>query len=303
MPPSVNLCGVICNDGLELMGVVSTATNDGAINDLVVVYIPGQFDNAYQQRKNHFLLEAATAAGFGCVLANTRGQDYYGYQRRYASQAEPDEYTWELLGSTFERVRDAHYDLDAWIGFVADRAPAAAVVLVGHSHGAIKIANYMCDRAADNPDRVKGVVLLSPSDDIGSQRNRLGGRYDEALELAAGLVEDGHPEVLMPDWAFSAPMSAGTYYEAFGPNSPLTTFAYYQPSLSPLSHDRIGWPQASLVVFGSEDAATGTVTSDEAAEIVRQLLSRTQRCDTFVAPNANHHYRGAEDLVAHTVVE
>jgi pimeloyl-ACP methyl ester carboxylesterase len=302
VPPEVKLCGVICADGLELMGLASTETVDGSTT-LAVLYVPGQFDNAYQQRKNHYLLEAAVESSLGCVLANTRGQDYYGYQRRYPSPTNTEEYTWELLGSTFERVREANYDLAAWTTFISSYSPTAAIVLVGHSHGAVKVANYMLAGAGNATQRVQGVVLLSPSDDIGSQRDRLKDRYDKALELAAKMVDDGQPNDLMPKWAFSAPMSAGTYYEAYGPDSPLTTFAYHEPSLSPLSHDSSGWQQPTLVVFGSDDGATGVMGSDQACEVARGLLSQTERCDTFVVPNTNHHYRGAEDVVAQRVVQ
>ena len=207
-----------------------------------------------------------------------------------------------MLGSTFERVRDADYDLDAWLGFVTDLAPNARVILAGHSHGAIKIANYMARHgdAQRHSGQIAGVALLSPSDDIGSQRDTLGSRYDEAVNVARGYVEQGEAEALMPGWAFSAPMSAGSYYEAFGPESPLKTFAFHAPEESPLPG--MGWTEPTLVVFGSDDGATGALSSDAAASIASRLLSTSQSCDTVVVPDTNHHYRDAESTVADAVV-
>ena len=93
VPIQFEQCGVICGDGVELMGLASVRSVSGEA-DAVLLYIPGQFDNAYQQRKNHLLALKATEAGFGCVMANSRGQDYYGYQRKYPDPANPSEYSW-----------------------------------------------------------------------------------------------------------------------------------------------------------------------------------------------------------------
>lgn len=283
------------------MGLASVSTYEKQPS-ITVLFLPGQFDNAYQQRLNHSLLYQASLAEYGCVLANSRGQDYCSYQRKYGADFA-NEYSWVRIGSSFERVRDAHYDVSAWIDLISEIAPGSRLALAGHSHGAIKVANYMIEEKESRRERVAAIVLLSPSDDIGSRKAKLGTRYDEAVMIAKAHVEEGKPDALMPEWTVSAPLSAGTYYEAFGPESPLRTFAFHSPEISPLSESQAGWIQPSLVIFGSNDGATGSASSDEACAISKNLLSRSKACETVVIENTDHHYRGSEDAVAKAVVD
>jgi Alpha/beta hydrolase family len=299
---SMRQCGTVCVDGVELMGLVSDVALCGDPS-LTVVYVPGQFENAYQPRRIHSLAAAASEAGLGVLLTNTRGQDYFGYQRRYPDAADRDRYRWDQLGSTFERVAEAERDLDAWLSFAGDAAPDSRVVLVGHSHGAVKIANYLLAPGEEaQAGRLAGVVLLSPSDDIGAQRADLGDRYDEALEWASARIEAGEERELMPTWALSVPISAGTYFEAYGPGSPLRTFAFGEPSASPLAGAESTWPQPTLVVFGSDDLATGGVTSRDAVDLLTQWFAQTP-LESLIVDGADHEYRGHEDSLARSVVE
>jgi hypothetical protein len=299
---SVRQCGVVCSDGVELMGLAlnrQDTANPGLARD--ILFIPGQFDNAYQQRKNHSLLEECARRGLGCVMANTRGQDYYGYQRVYTVKDggfDFANYEWRLLGSSFERVRDADRDLDAWLDFVMTLYDGRDVVLAGHSHGAVKIANFALESGDKYKSQIAGLVLLSPSDDIGNQRNHLGARFEEALEIARSHVASGDENWIMPVWTYSAPMSAGTYWEAFGPDSPLTTFAFHAPELSPLARGEASWSARTLIVFGSEDLATGSIDPHAACDLFKTWLPSTTDVSSLVVAGANHHYRGFEQVVA-----
>jgi alpha-beta hydrolase superfamily lysophospholipase len=303
LPIAMRQCGTVCADGVELMGLVSEALVSGDL-PLSVVYVPGQYENAYQPRRNHSLAIAASEAGIGVLLTNTRGQDHFGYQRRYPDDEGRGGYRWDQLGSSFERVSEAERDLDAWLSFVEDVAPNSRVVLVGHSHGAVKIANYLiASDEATRPGRLAGVVLLSPSDDIGAQRAELGDRYDEALDWAVARIENGDERGLMPSWAISAPMSASTYLEAYGPESPLRTFAFGEPSGSALTSAEAIWSHPTLVVFGSDDIATGGVSSRDAVEMLTGWFADVNPLDSLIVDGAEHEYSGHEDSLARSVVE
>lgn len=300
LPVPMHPCGVVCDDGVELMGLVSARLVSGD-PPAVIAFIPGQYDNAYQNRLGHALAAAADAAGIGCLLTNTRGRDSFGYERRYRDKGGG--FRWDLLGSSFERVAEAGYDLAAWLSLVEDLAPDAPIVLVGHSHGAIKVANHLIDAAARNDDRIAAVALLSPSDDIGDQRVTLRDRYEEALAWATERVDRGEPRALMPAWAYPSRMSAGTYQEAFGPGSPLRTFAFHDPARATLADPASIWRQPTLVLFGAEDVATGPLSSAEAAATMAEWFAVGGRLDTLVVEGANHEYEGHEDSVARSVVE
>jgi alpha-beta hydrolase superfamily lysophospholipase len=300
VPAPMHPCGVVCDDGVELIGLVTAPVVSGD-PPAVIAFVPGQYDNAYQNRLGHALAAVADVAGIGCLLTNTRGRDSFGYERRYRD--ERGGFHWDLLGSSFERVADAGYDLAAWLSYVEDLAPDAPVVLAGHSHGAIKVANHLINADARNEDRIAAVALLSPSDDIGDQRVTLRDRYGEALEWATERVDRGEPRALMPAWAYPSRMSAGTYREAFGPGSPLWTFAFHDPARATLADPASIWPQPTLVVFGAEDVATGPLSSADAAATTAEWFAARGRLDTLVVDGANHEYEGHEDSVARSVVE
>jgi len=303
LPVPMHQCGTVCADGVELMGL-ATDTMISGDPPLSILYVPGQFDNAYQQRRSHSLVIAASDAGIACLLTNNRGQDYFGYQRRYPDTSDYDHYEWDLLGSTFERVVEAGYDLAAWLSFVDHVAPGSRVVLVGHSHGAVKIANCLIAPGETiRADQLAGVVLLSPSDDIGAQRADLGDRYQEARDWASVRIEAGKEQELMPTWAHSVPISAGTYFEAYGPESPLRTFAFHEPSDSALTSPDAVWSQPTLVVFGSEDIATGEVSSHDAVGLLTRWFANVNPLDSLIVDGADHEYRGHEDSLARSVVE
>jgi pimeloyl-ACP methyl ester carboxylesterase len=300
----VRQCAVVCADGIELMGLVldpgRSSSRRGAI-----LFVHGQFDNAYQPRLNQRLLEECARADLACVVANTRGQDLYSEQRTYppaGSAFGTDDYGWVLLGSSQELVAEAGVDLDAWIGFVIETFQVPQVFLAGHSHGAIKAANYALDSADDAVSTLAGIALLSPSDDIGSRRAALGERYSEALELARALVEQGRETDLMPTWAYWAPLSARTYLEGFGAGSPLRTFALHEPETSPLASGG-GWPVPTLVVYGEADGATAGMSSDAACRLIHSWLTRAPAVTSVVVAGADHTYKGHEAGVARAICE
>ena len=298
----VRQCGVVCSDGLELFGLAldprSSTEWQGAL-----VFVPGQFDNAYEHRIGHALLESCAAIGIGCVLANTRGQDAYSQHRRYrpgSHGAVGEGFVWSVHGSALELVAEASRDLEAWTDFACETYPVERVFGVGHSHGAIKVANYVLDRGS--VACLSGVALLSPSDDIGTQRKALGDRYVTALEVARQLIAEGRPTDAMPSWSHWAPMSAQTYVEAFGPHSPLSTFAFHAPASSRLAA-RGGWTARTLVVFAERDSATAGMTADEACDLLHSWFSSRDLLECTVIQGADHSYLGCENLVATTVAK
>ena len=218
------------------MGLVSAQEAEPGV---VLLFIPGQFDNAYQQHKNHALLRSCAAAGYGCVLANSGVRTITAINAfirippgRLSTPGKA------VLGSSFE-----YEEMVTWIsqpGFhiSASHIQVARVVLAGHSHGD-QIAHYMRREAA--ADCVGAVALLSPSDYLANRARVVGGSLRRSPPDRAGAGSQGQPEALMPEWAFSAPMSAGTYAEAFGPGLTAADLRVSQsPGISALGMDAAG---------------------------------------------------------------
>ena len=141
-------------------------------------------------------------------------------------------------------------DIGAWVDLLVARG-SKRVVLQGHSHGALKVTYYLY-KAQDH--NVVGLILLSPSDDFGCQRDRIGDRFDEALAAAAEMIRDGKGMNLMPAEYFHYPVSAITYRDIFQKDSGLDMFNLSRTDTSEFPEvESVRVP--TLVIVGSVDEA------------------------------------------------
>lgn len=284
-PVAGELCRVITRDGLELHGF-SAAPRKPA--QTALLHVHGWDGNFYE---NRFVLHAArvvTGRGFLFITANNRGHDYVADvlrdRGRYLDYCQ--------VGGIYERFADAVEDIRAWVDFCARRG-CRRVILQGHSHGAIKALLYL-DRTRDR--RVSGLVLLSPSDDLGLVRAKLGPRYSRALALARRLVGQERDRELMPGWANEYPVSAGTFLDCFGPESVTGMFNIART-------DRDEFPELArvkvpvLLAAGTEDEAFVGQPQDFCRDVAG-LLAAAPAVTTAVIKGAPHNYLGRETRLA-----
>lgn len=276
-------CRFVTRDGLELQGLMVAPAR---LSGRAVVHVHGWDGNCYENRFIDHAARVASAAGYGFFAFNNRGHDYI------ADLLRPAKGDYVQLGGVYERLADCVPDIAAAIDFVAGRG-FRSVVLQGHSHGAIKAAHYCATRG---DPRVRGLVLLSPSDDLGWGRQLMGRRFDGARRAAQRLVKAGRGRELLPAGTFQYPVSAATFLDAFGPQSIAGMF-----NLSKSERDtfpglaRIRVPV--LVAAGTVDEAFVGRAADYLSGI-RARLVNAALVTTAVIAGAPHNYLGKEAQLA-----
>jgi pimeloyl-ACP methyl ester carboxylesterase len=273
-------------DGLELQGFIYHCQ---ARVDRAVIHIHGLCGNFYENRFIDSIATAVLEEQWHFLSGNTRGHDYVTDIIRQ-TPAGPE---YVQIGGTYELLEEAGLDLDAWITLLAGYG-YGRVVLEGHSTGALKAASYALH---SGDDRVAGLILLSPSDDCGLQKNLLGDRFEATLGHAEELVRAGRGRELMPaDW-FEYPISAQTYLSTFRPGSLSELF-----SSCPRSGRRFkeiaSLTIPVLAVYGTEnEAVTGPV--EEYANLLSAHVARSFEIE--IVQGASHSYLGQESRVASVV--
>ena len=169
---------------------------------------------------------------------------------------------------------------------------------MGHSHGALKSAYYASTRGKHS--RISGLILLSPSDDVGLQKQKLDDRYNEALTIAKTLVNNGKGTDFMPPWAYSA-VTAAMYVDMFSSDSDLAIFRFNEPSEGFKSLSQINVP--TLVIFGENDKATSSVKSQKAIDLIRTSFPEGIPFEGKIVQGANHNYLNHENELCAYITE
>jgi len=290
-------CRFETSDGLELQGFWSAP---GRKTATALVHVHGWDGNFYENRFIEHACRAALANGMAFFTFNNRGHDYI------ADLLRPAKSDYVQLGGVYEKMADSALDIDAAIAFCRRRG-IRRVVLQGHSHGAVKAGHYVSRAGlghdtncrnnsfmsrAGGMSRIAGLVLLSPSDDLGLIRQQLGKRYPVALRLVRKLVAKGQGRTLMPGWANEYPVSAQTFLDCFGPDSITAMFNVSRT-------DRKEFPELAsikapvLLAVGTEKEAFVGPARDYVKNIAF-LLDSAESFAGYVIEGAPHNYLGHE---------
>ncbi len=209
------ICRAFTKDGLELQGfLVEPLTCDKRIG---ILHIHGLAGNFYENKFIDTIAERVSENGLWFLTVSTRGRDYISDFLRFHPDGRKE---YVQIGSVYELFEDCLKDIDAWVGFFKAKG-VDKIILEGHSHGALKVTYYLYK---ESNEAVCGLILLSPSDDFGLQRQRLGEDFDRALSLAEEMIRLGEGRSLMPRQYFDYPVSAATYYDIFRVDSPVKIF-------------------------------------------------------------------------------
>ena len=204
----------------------------------------------------------------------------------------PAELDYVQLGGMYEKLADSVADIRAWIDFAAGRG-AKRVILQGHSHGAIKVVHYL---VTTSDPRVGGLILLSPSDDMGRARKLLGRRFPWVLARARELARAGKGRQLLPEKSFPYPVSAATFFDCHNKDSIAGMFNMSRT-------DRREFPELAsirvpvlLAVGTVEEAFVGAPR-----KYVDDIRTCMVNCPSFtgaVIEGAPHNYLGHERELA-----
>ena len=284
-------CRVLTPDGIELQGFFVTPS--GGVSEITVLHIHGLAGNFYENRFIDYIAEALSKIHINFLTFNNRGHDYIAdflYQEK-----DTGKITYKQIGAAFETFRECVLDIKAWIEFLKSRG-SNKIIIQGHSHGAIKAVYYLSET---QDSQVIGLILLSPSDDLGLQRSDLGEKFNEALEVAKKLVSEGREKELMPKEYFVYPISAKTYLDSFERGSPLGIFNLSRT-------DREEFPELQkikvpvLVIIGTvEEAFLGE--PQQFLSDLESLFKNTESFTGYVIEGAPHNYLGHEEKISEKI--
>jgi pimeloyl-ACP methyl ester carboxylesterase len=280
-------CRVLTPDGLELQGIL--AIPEGGPADTSVLHVHGLAGNFYENRFVDHVADAVTSCGLNFLTVNNRGHDYISD----FIVEEGDGATGSVqIGGIYEIFEDCLKDIAAWTGFLRSRA-SKRIILEGHSHGALKVTYY--SYRADDPD-IGGIVLLSPSDDFGGQRERVGEAFDEAVSVAREMVDRGAGRDLLPRTYFHYPVSAQTFLDIFSKDSALGMFNLSGTDRKHFAEiESIEVPV--LAVVGSVDEAF-LGSSRAYLDSLKAHLKNAPSFEGRVIEGAPHNYQGFDSEVA-----
>ena len=271
--PIVN---VKTRDGLLLHGLLSEPIQPAKTIDIHLHGAGGNFyGNSYFEGLTHRLV----ALGMAYLSTNNRGAGVYELEKGSISH-----------GVSLEKFADCVLDIDAWIEFALEKG-YESIVLEGHSYGTEKIVYYM--NAGRHKDRVRGVILLGFSDNVGAQmkyEQSIGKTY---LQEAQDLASKGEQERLLSDLfglCGELPISAQTYLHCFTDLSANALALPLRQGGNLTSFENIRVP--ILGVIGDQEESEYTVIPIKDA--IELLKSENSRAEVYQIEKSDHVFSGKE---------
>jgi len=175
--------------------------------------------------------------------------------------------------------------------FLAERGHEE-IYFEGHSLGCTKIVYYLSE--VGHP-ACAGLILISPPELFGLQKDREGVSFEEMLAQARALVSDGKGDALL-EVGRDAPFSAATFVSMFGDPSATDTFPFRLGSAGDYRRlASIACPV--LVTYGDVEEAVN-VPVEEAAALIKKMATAAPLVESVIVHGANHAYWGHEDELA-----
>jgi len=300
-------CRVLTDDGLELNGFYQPrGTGDSTASSHCLVHVHGWDGNFYENRFIDHAARVCAQQGMGFISGNNRGHDYIAdilrdrrvrksetrKQNVGSREQKKEKLDYVQVGGMYEKLADSVADITAWVDFAAARG-GKRVILQGHSHGAIKVAHYLM---TTRDPRVCGLILLSPSDDLGLARKQLGERFSWVLARAREMTRKGSGRKLLPESDSPYPVSAATFFDCHNKDSITGMFNMSRT-------DRQHFPELAAVE-APVLLAVGTVEEafvGEPQKYVDDIRACMVNCPSFtgaVIEGAPHNYLGRERELA-----
>jgi pimeloyl-ACP methyl ester carboxylesterase len=274
-------------------------------NRFCVVHVHGWDGNFYENRFIDYAAAECGRIGIGFISGNNRGHDYIadilrsGRSQKSECRSQnaevrrrKEKLDYVQVGGMYEKLADSVADIRAWVDFAAARG-AKSIILQGHSHGAIKVAHYL---TTTRDPRVCGLILLSPSDDMGLARKQLGERFSWVLSRAREMTSKGSGRKLLPEKDSPYPVSAATFFDCHNKDSITGMFNMSRT-------DRQHFPELTAVEVPVL-LAVGTVEEafvGKPQKYVDDIRACMVNCPSFtgaVIDGAPHNYLGRERELA-----
>jgi len=193
------------------------------------------------------------------------------------------------------------YDLKGVIQWAID-AGYTSIYLEGHSSGANKIVFSYDELRKEKTfiNKVKGIILISPCDDIGIYHNETNiSERQKSFALANKYIDEGNGKGLMPlGTFFDYFLSADTFVDSFSEGSALDMFPYRKGNLFGTKINNIPLPM--LIQFGNN----GEFVLQDLKDIEKMYLEiGKNNFKMQVINNAGHSYKNHENELAMNIIQ
>lgn len=275
-------------DGILLHGLLFQSDDT---HNKIIIHIHGLAGNFYENSFIAQMAEYYTSKGFSFLSFNNRGHDYISDLVNMNTGES------SLGGAAYETFEECSYDIEGAIEYVRTLG-YKDIILQGHSSGANKLVYYLSRK----PEKVNGLVLISPCDDVGLHLDAVGrDKMEELLKLANDKISSGLQYDLMPpNTFFDTLLSAKTYAECFYSGSSMDTFPYRDPDNTFEFLRSIQLP--IFVSFGTKgDLLLQPIEFVE--KVLRQKISDKAKLTFTVISGASHSYTGKEIELSSEIIK
>lgn len=283
-----NLVKTITSDGLELAGFWMDQKSD-----IAVFQSHGTAGDFYTHKFVEVEGEQLGKNKMSFLTANNRGHDVFADIRKY----EGDTVNWTQVGGGLERFEDCILDIEAWVNFLAAQG-VKKIILQGHSLGPNKAIYYQYTK---KDPRVVGFIHLSPQNDAGLMKDKLGDKkYEEVNKMIAQkLKEEKVSEMLPKELQELCPISVLAYSGYFIEEGVGNLFPYHNPNNPNWSVvESVTEPQ--LLLFGEQDPYIKPSVT-KAVELFGQKTK--SKFESKIISGASHSYLGYEDELVKIIID
>ena len=257
-------------DNLELHGILFEPNQKSTT---ALIHVHGWTGNFYEDIFIECIAKALISK-VALLTFNTRGAGHVQeFIKRKSSKID-----YVKIGGSLEIFEDCILDIGSAIHFLSRRG-YKSVILQGHSTGCQKVTFY---KYKIQDKRVKGLILLEPTDDPSIVKKMLGKRYSKALEIAQEMIKDGRENKPMPiSIQFGTMLSAQKFLSISDPNTIEGRLFNYSGKLKEIREIKC----PVLAVFGSN-----TEYQKNPVKSLEILKRKMKRCDTTLIRDTNHWF-------------
>jgi alpha-beta hydrolase superfamily lysophospholipase len=255
-----------------------------------IILVHGLTASAFSMRR---VVDALVDPRTAVVTFNNRGFEKVTEIKRIKGKHTE----WVRSGATHEIFTECEDDIQGVVSFVK-RAGVKNIYLAGHSTGCQKIVYWAYIRKGRG---VRGLILFGPLSDyaVALEQDQKGA-LTRWVTHARKLMRMKKPHALMPNnpvlWF---PTDAQRFLSLNTPESKEELFTYAQPKKNPRVFRSVSLPM--LVLLAGDDEYTRRPPQELARWFMKNSHSRKSKA--VVVSKVGHGFKGAERLVASTIMK
>jgi pimeloyl-ACP methyl ester carboxylesterase len=272
---------VKAKDGLTLHGLILKPQKED--KKFIIIHFHGTAGSFFWNDFCEEVTKSVISLGISFLAANNRGAGVYEVEEGIIPH-----------GASLEKFENCLFDFDIWIEFALSKG-YKNIILQGHSFGTEKVVYYM--NKGEYKDRVKAIILLGFSDNVGTQEKYQKKIRRNYFNEAKRLVRAGKGDYLLEDlraFAGELPISAKTYLNFFSVDSENAKALPLRKGRDLKYFRNIKVP--TLGVIGDREEEEYTIVSIKKAI---ELMRRENRlAEVYQIKDCGHGFEGKEKELA-----